>query len=126
MAKSSTAAAADAYLDYFIDLCNAESVCTSEPTTRTEAHVTNMLATTTISAVSWTKAAGDAGGNSRKATIAQQSGVSMSNAGTALHVAIYNATLLLFVTTTPSKALTAGAGDTVDIGDWKVEVADPT
>jgi hypothetical protein len=43
--------------------------------------------------------------------------------GTGTHLAVATASVLLYVTTTSSTAV-AGGG-TVDIGTWKIEIADP-
>ena len=69
------------------------------------------------------KAAGDTSG--RKITVAAQTAVTIDTTGTATHVAITNlsGTLLKVVTTATSQALTSGG--TVDVGTFKVEIADP-
>jgi hypothetical protein len=99
------------------------TVCSAQPTTRTEAVTTYMLASTTLNKASEiTLANGDTSG--RKATISAKTGVAVTNTGTATHVAICDATNLLFVTTTTSQAVSAGG--TVDIGSWKDEIASPS
>jgi hypothetical protein len=99
------------------------TVCSAQPTTRTEAVTTFMLASTTLNKASEiTLANGDTSG--RKATISAKTGVTVTNTGTATHVAICDATNLLFVTTTTSQAVSAGG--TVDIGSWKDEIASPS
>jgi hypothetical protein len=101
------------------------SVCSAEPTTRTAAVTTYMLATTAMTAgTDYTKANGDSSG--RKCTMAAKSGVVISNSGTATHIAICDGTNLLYVTTCTSQALTANGSNTVNIPAWKVEIADPT
>lgn len=98
------------------------TLCSTQPTTRTEAVTTYMLASTTLNKTTEiTLANGDTSG--RKMTISAKSGVSVTNSGTGQHVAICDATNLLFVTTTSSQAVSAGG--TVDIGSWKDEIADP-
>ena len=98
------------------------TVCSTQPTNRTQAVTTYMLASTTLSGGDYTVANGDSSG--RKCTIAQKTNVSITNSGTAQHVAVCDGTTLLYVTTCTSQALTAGG--TVTIPAWKVEIADPT
>lgn len=99
------------------------SVCSSQPTTRTEAVTTYMLATKVISSADCT---GPANGdiNGRKLTINQQSAIPITNGGTAQHIALTSAGALLYVTTCTSQALSGG--NTVTIPAWKVEIGDPT
>lgn len=102
---------------------NIQTVCSSQPTTRTEAVTTYALADVAMTpGTDYTLADGDTSG--RKCTVAAKSGVTIDTSGTATHVAICDGTNLLFVTTCTSQALTGGG--TVDIPAWKVEVADPT
>lgn len=116
----------DAILDAMLDVCEGDTVCvcSAEPTTYTEAYTTYMLARQTISGVDFTAANGDTSG--RKNTLAAQAGVTITNSGTATHVAIVNTgtTSLKRVTTCTSQALTGGG--TVDIGSHKHELGDPS
>jgi hypothetical protein len=98
------------------------TVCTSEPTTRTEAVTTYALADVVIDGSDFTIADGDASG--RKTTIAQQTDIPIDASGTALHVAICDASVLLYVTTCTSQALTSGG--TVTVPAWDVEILDPS
>lgn len=96
------------------------TLCSTQPTTRTEAVTTYMLASTTLDKTTEiTLANGDTSG--RKMTIAAKTGVSVTNTGSGQHVAICDPTNLLFVTTTATQAVSAGG--TVDIGTWKNEIA---
>ena len=98
------------------------TLCSAQPTTRTEAVTTNMLASTTLNKTTEvTLAAGDTSG--RKMTISAKAGISVTNSGSGQHVAICDTTRLLFVTTTTTQAVSAGG--TVDIGTWKDEIAAP-
>lgn len=98
------------------------TLCSTQPTTRTEATSTYMLASTTLDkSTEITLGNGDTSG--RKMTISAKNGVSVTNSGTGQHVAICDATRLLFVTTTTSQAVISGG--TVDIGSWKDEIAAP-
>lgn len=123
MAKSIT----DAVMDAMLSAAQGDSisVCSAEPTTGAEAQTTYMLAKLeTLTGGDFTKANGDTSG--RKNTLAAKTGISITNTGTATHVAIYDAAgpTLKRVTTCSSQALTSGG--TVDIGSHKHEIADPT
>ena len=61
----------------------------------------------------------------RRLTVAAKSAVAVSASGSATHVALLDETLsrLLYVTTCPATALTAGG--TVNFGAWAIELADP-
>jgi hypothetical protein len=105
-----------------LDQANGQHACSAEPTTRTEAVTTYQLATATMTAdTDYTKANGDTSG--RKVTVAAKSGVNVDSNGTATHVALTDATRLLFVTTCTSQGLTAG--NTVNFPAWDDEIADP-
>ena len=98
------------------------TLCSTQPATRADAVTTLMLASTTlVKATDITLAAGDTSG--RKMTISAKTGIAVTNSGSGQHVAICNATELLFVTTTTTQAVSAGG--TVDIGTWKDEIANP-
>lgn len=98
-------------------------LCSAQPTTYTEGNATYALADVTLSSSDFTNANGDSSG--RKTTVAAKNGVPVDTTGTGTHVCLLDVsnTKLLYVTTTTSQAV--GAGGTVDIGTWKVELADP-
>lgn len=98
------------------------TVCSQEPTTRTEAVTTYMLASETLTSGDFTKADGDVSG--RKVTVAEQANITISNSGTATHVAICDGSNLLAVTTCTSIALVAT--NEVTIPAWKTEVSEPS
>jgi hypothetical protein len=106
-----------------LDQADLQTVCSAEPTTRTEAITTFKLADVAMTPnTDYTKANGDTSG--RKVTVAAKSAVPVDSSGTATLVALVDATRLLYVTTCTSQALTSG--NTVNIPAWKVEIADPT
>lgn len=106
-----------------LDQADLMTVCSAQPTTRTEAVATYALADVAmVPNTDYTKANGDTSG--RKVTVAAKSSVPVDVTGTAIYVAIVDATRLLYVTTCTSQALTSG--NTVNIPAWKVEIADPT
>ncbi len=99
------------------------TLCSTQPTTRTEAVTTYMLASTTLNKTTeLTLAAGDVSG--RKMTVSAKTGVSVTNTGSGQHVAVCDATNLLYVTTTTTQAVSSGG--TADLGSWKMEIQNPT
>lgn len=117
--------AADAVMDAALDKVatgTVLTVCSQQPTTRTEAVTTYALADVVIDGTDFTKANGDTSG--RKVTVGQQSSVPIDTTGTATHIAICDATTLLYVTTCTSQALTSGG--TVTVPAWDIEIADPS
>ena len=89
------------------DQADIQTVCSSQPTTRTEAVTTFKLADQAMTPnTDYTKANGDTSG--RKVTVAAKSAVPIDSSGTATHVALCDATRLLYVTTCTSQALTLG------------------
>lgn len=107
-------------LDNMLSQCEGDNihVCSAEPTTYTEAATTYKLATQAISAGNYAKANGDVSG--RKNTLTPPSGTSISNSGTATHLAVTNSTALRLVTTCTSQALTSGGA--VNIGAFAHEL----
>lgn len=100
-------------------------VCGTQPTNYTEANATYMLAQKTgLTSGDFTGPAnGDT--NGRKLTCNAQSTISITNSGTALHIALTGtSSVLYYVTTCTSQALTSG--NTVSIPAWDIEIADPT
>ena len=122
MAKVAPDATIDGGLTY-IDGCDNLFVCSTQPTTYTEASTDYMLATQALASSDITIA--DAA-NGRSATFGAFTAVPILNSGTALHVAVGTAagTTLRYVTTCDSQVLVAGG--TVDIPSWKVNIQDPT
>jgi cytochrome c-type biogenesis protein CcmH/NrfG len=114
----------DSVLDGALNVIDANMtalhVNTAEPADRAAA-ISDSLADVAVDNTDGTLANGDTSG--RKITIAQQSNVPIDASGTATHVAIISASLLLYVTTCTSQALTSGG--TVTIPAWDIEIADP-
>ena len=125
MAKWANDNMMDSALDY-VATGNIMTVCTAQPTTRTESVTTYALADIALTPGDgngdFTVANGDT--NGRKLTIAQQPDVAIDTSGTATHVAICDGTNLLYVTTCTSQSLTSG--NTVTFPAWDIEVADPS
>lgn len=105
-----------------IAAANLMTVCSAQPTTRTEAVTTFALADVAMAGGDFTNADGDTSG--RKVTVGAKSGVNVDSSGTANHVALVDGTRLLYVTTCTSQALTAA--NTVNFPSWKIEIADPS
>lgn len=133
MAKRCSTALLDKTLDAIktgsgvVGPCNRMVVCSAEPTTYTEANATYMLANVTMAGADFTIANGDGAGNTpRKVTSGAKSSITVTNSGTATHVAWIDTTnsVLLEVTTCTSQALTSG--NTVNIPAWKMELGAPT
>lgn len=105
-----------------VDNATRMAVCSSEPATFAAiAGVT--LAQATMTGGDFTIADGDTSG--RKVTVAAKTGVSITASGSATHVVLHdNTATRIYVTTVPSQTLTSGG--TVDIGSWKIEIADPS
>lgn len=121
MAKATPDAILDAIADAIKAAITQEVVCSGQPANFAGiAAVT--LATVVMATGDLTKADGDT--NGRKVTVGSKSGVSISSSGTATHVALASASVLLYVTTCTSQALTSGG--TVTIPAWDIEIADPT
>lgn len=121
MAKSVHNDVLDAALNLIKNNANLMVMCSQEPTTRAEAVTTYALADVAVSPTDIVVADGDTSG--RKFTVAAKNGVPIDASGTATHIALVDATRLLFVTTCTSQVMTAGG--TVDFPSWKDELADP-
>lgn len=105
-----------------VELATATGLClnTTEPADRAAAISDNLMPEASPSV----GAPADGDTNGRKATVAASNGNTADANGTATHVSLIDATVLLYVTTCTSQAITSG--NTVNIGAWDVEIADPT
>ncbi|QXQ05509.1 hypothetical protein KX816_14885 [Sphingosinicellaceae bacterium] len=79
------------------------------------------LAESALTTADFTIAAGDISG--RKVTVAAKSGLTVTTAGTADHIALLDGSSLLYVTTCPTQGLPSGG--TLSIGTWAVEISSP-
>jgi hypothetical protein len=101
-------------------------VCSTQPTTYTEAITTYMLAKkSTLTSGDYTVADDAVSPYGRKVTVAQQSTISVTNGGSAQHVALCGAAATLYYVTTCT-AQTLVSGNTVTIPAWKIQIGDPT
>lgn len=121
MAKFTADSVLDAPLDK-IATATILTVCSTQPTNRTEATATFKLADVAVDASDFTKANGDVSG--RKVTVAAQNAVPVDSSGSAQHIALCDGTELLHVTTCTPQTLTAG--NTVNTPAFDVEFADVT
>ena len=121
MAKWTNDDVLDAALDEIANNCDTMIICNAQPATRAEA-LAFALADEAMVAADFTITNGDFSG--RKLVIAEKPGVAIDVSDTATHVALIDATRLLYVTTCASKALTMG--EMVGIPSWKIELRDPT
>lgn len=125
MAKYANDDVMDAALDVVAEATTL-TVCSAQPTTRTEAITTYKLADVTVTPGDgngdFTIANGDTSG--RKVTVAQQDDMPVDSSGTATHVALCDGSRLIYVTTCTSQALTSG--NTVTTPAWDIEIADPS
>lgn len=119
MAKFASDTVMDAALG-IVDNATIETVCSAQPTTRTEAVTTYALADATPS---FTGPA-DGSPDGRQISVDQKTNVTIDTSGTATHVALCDGSNLLYVTTCTSQALTAGG--TVTIPAWTVTIRDPS
>lgn len=126
MAKLIPDARLDVFLDAIANECTRVTICSTQPTTYTEANATFALADVTVTAGvgngDFTKGDGDT--NGRKLTLLQQTGVTIDTSGTAQHIALLDVsgTELLAVTTCTSQAVTAG--NTATINAFDIEISD--
>lgn len=97
------------------------TACNAQPTTRTEAITTFKLADVAMATADFTISDGDT--NGRKVRMAEKADVPVDTTGTAIYVAICDATNLLLVTTCTSQLLTQG--NTVTFPVWDDEISDP-
>jgi hypothetical protein len=121
MAKSVHNDVLDAALNHIKTNATQVVLCSGEPASFAGIAAV-ALADVAVDSSDWTGPAdGDTSG--RKLTMNAQTGVTVDSGGTGTHLAVATASVLLYVTTTSSTAV-AGGG-TVDIGTWKIEIADP-
>lgn len=124
MAKSVHDDVLDGALNIIKSNCTRMVACSAEPTNFTQADSTYALADVTMASGDFTAANGDTSG--RKLTVAAKNAVPVDATGTVTHVALLDVanSKLLYVTTTTSQGVSSGG--TVDIGSWKIEIADPS
>lgn len=125
MAKFVPDAAIDAMLAVIANAVDRIDICSTQPTTYTEATSTyslgNVAVTLGVGGGDWTAANGDVSG--RKLTLAEQTGVSIGTSGSAQHIAGTDGTSTLwFVTTCTTQSVTSG--NTATIQTFDIEIQD--
>jgi hypothetical protein len=124
----------DAALNY-IAAGDRLAVCSAQPTTYAEATTTYDGGASKYCLALITLTAGDGNGDftvengtssGRKLTIAEQAAAEVLATASATHIAIctVSGSVLRYVTTCTSQALTDG--NTVTVPTWAIEIADPT
>lgn len=105
---------------------NILTVCSAQPTTRTEAITTYKLADVALTPGDGNGdfVIGDGDTSGRKVRVAQQDDIPVDTTGTATHVAICDGSRLILVTTCTSQGLTSG--NTVTVPAFDDEMADPS
>ena len=115
----------DAALD-LIATANIMTLCSQEPTTRTEAITTYMLIDVTMTVGDgngdYTIADGTVSG--RKLTVTAQASETVTNTGTGNHIAFCDGTTLLYVTTCTAVGVTAAG--TESFAALVIELRDPS
>lgn len=125
MAKTVHDDVLDQAFNYIKDNSAWLCVCSTEPTTYTEAVTTYKLARVAIDSTDFTgPAAGDT--NGRKLTSNEQGGMTVDVSATAAHIALCDSvnSKLLYVTTCTPALLQLG--NTVTVPAWDIEIADPS
>lgn len=104
------------------EIATATGLClnTAEPASRAAAISDNLMPEATPSFTG--PADGDSSG--RKITVDASNNNTADASGTATHVTLIDAAVVLYVTTCTSQAITSG--NTVNIAAWDIEIADPT
>jgi hypothetical protein len=120
MAKYVNPSVLDAALDA-VAAGNILTVCSQQPTTRTEAVTTYALADVSLAGGDFTKANGDVSG--RKVTVAAKSDVAIDASGEATHVAVSSGSALLLVTTCTAQQLTSGGTVSTPAFDYEIQAA---
>lgn len=123
MGKKAPDAFYDAAFD-FVDQASIMHVCSAEPADYAGIAAVSLADVAMTPDTDFTKAAGDVSG--RKVTVAAKNGVPVDVTGTATHVVLATVTgsVLRYVTTCTTAALTAG--NTVNIPSWSIEIASPS
>lgn len=121
MSKWANDSVMDAALDV-IDNGVTLSVCSAQPTNRTEAITTYKLASTTVDSGDFSKIDGSPSG--RALVISEQQNLTVDTTGTATHLALCDGTDLLYVTTCVPQLL--NSTNTITIPSWNITISDPS
>ena len=120
MAKWQNDLMLDAALDYLTTNGTEYYVCSGAGAPADRAAALAAALTANMSPTFSAKADGVVSG--RRVTVQAESGISVTADGTATHLAICSATILLYVTTITSQAVTTGG--TINVPAWDAEIQD--
>lgn len=113
----------DLTLEYIQDNVDGISICSSQPTTRTEAHSTYRLAGATVTSGEFTIEDDNVSG--RKIIIPEKADLLITSSGKGQFVALYSATELIVVAICHAHTLTADGVNVVTIPAWAIKISDP-
>lgn len=122
MAKNIHNDVLDAGLNEIVNNATQLALCSQEPTTRNEALVTYLLASTAVAPGNFSVADGAASG--RRAIVAAIQDILIQATGTGTHIALVDGTRLLFTTDCENQLVTIN--NLLDLPTWDVEFSDPT
>ena len=123
MAKATPDAVLDKMFDYIASVVTTQYLCSGQPANFAGIAAV-ALADVALTGADCTKGNGATDG--RKMDIAAKNDVVIDASGDATHVVLASGSELLYVTTCPTKTLTSGGGNTVDIPGWTMTLRDPT
>ncbi len=114
----------DEALNYIIDVTNKLCVCSTQPTTYTEAVTTYMLAEVSMTAADFDGPA-DGSISGRKIAVKEQVEMDITNSGDTQHIALVftSGSELLYVTTCLVRSILSG--NKVTVPEWNIELRDP-
>lgn len=122
MAKNIHNDVLDAGLNEIVNNATQLALCSQEPTTRNEALVTYLLASTPVAPGNFTVTDGAVSG--RRAIVAAIADIMILATGTGTHLALVDGTRLLFTTDCDSQLVTIN--NLLDLPAFDVEFGDPT
>lgn len=99
-------------------------LCTSDPANRAAADTASVIPAHTLTGGDFTQAIGDAGGDSRKVTVAAQNSLTADATGTVTNVVLCTGALMLYSTECTNQLVTDT--NTVNIGAFDIEIAGAT
>jgi hypothetical protein len=114
----------DEALNYIKDGTNKLCVCSTQPTTYTEAVTTYMLANVAMTAADFDGPT-DGSVSGRKLTVKEQVEMSITNSGNVQHIALVftSGSELLYVTTCLVRSILSG--NKLTVPEWNIELRDP-
>lgn len=116
----------DSGLQWIIDNCDEMIICSTQPTTYTEATSTYALADVAITSGDFTGPTDDTSG--RKIIVAEKSGITIDASGTGNHVCLVGtiATVDKLMYVAPCQSIILAAGGTTLFPSWEINNEDPS